>query len=101
MFRELQGLLAAAPAGATLADYRALVIADNALGKRTGATRRLTFQRLSELYALNPRSPLFRVLRSLWQACPDGCPILALFCALARDPLLRMTAPVILESAST
>src|SRR5262249_40228897 len=43
-------------------------------------------------YGLDPRLLLFRSLRDLWDAEPEGQPLLAMLCALARDPLLRATA---------
>ena len=66
------------------------------LGKATIATRRWTNQRLGELYALDTRRPIFRVLRRLWLVDVPGRPLLAMLCALARDPLLRSTAPAVL-----
>ena len=54
-------------------------------------------QRLGELYALDPRGcQIFRVLRRLWLVDVPGRPLLAMLCALARDPLLRSTAPAVL-----
>ncbi len=67
------------------------------MGKRTAATRRLSSQRLSELYALDPQVPIFRIMRRCWYADPDGQALLALLLALARDPLLRVTATPILR----
>ena len=52
------------------------------------ATRKLSSQRLSELYALDPQVPPFRVMRRCWYADRDGQAILAMLLALARDPLL-------------
>ncbi len=97
MLAELTDLLAAVPAEATRADYSAAIVDDNLLGKSTSATRRLTNQRLGELYGLERELPLFRVLRRLWSIDVRGRPLLALLCALARDPLLRSTARVVLE----
>ncbi len=65
MLRELGELLDALPAGADRHDYAVAVIDQNVLGKPTLATRRATWQRLTELYALDPAVPLFRVLRRL------------------------------------
>jgi hypothetical protein len=92
MFSELAELLKFVPASAGAADYRTAIIADNLLGKKTQATRKLTAQRLSELYALDPAVPIFRVLRRLWDCDRAGRPVVALLVALARDPLLRTTA---------
>lgn len=96
MLAELGDLLAAVPPGAVRADYTAAIVDENVLGKATAATRRWTVQRLSELYALDPRVPIFRVLRRLWPVDAPGRPLLAMLCALARDPLLRATAPAVL-----
>jgi len=96
MLAELQAALAAAPPEAGRADYAAAIIEANCLGKPTASTRRLTNQRLGELYALDPAVPLFRVLRRLWAIDEKSRPLLALLASLARDPLLRATAPVII-----
>jgi hypothetical protein len=95
MFSELAELLKFVPASATASEYRSAIIADNLLGKKTQATRKLTAQRLSELYALDPDVPIFRVLRRLWESDRSGRPMVALLVALARDPLLRITADAI------
>lgn len=97
MLDELTGLLQVTGPSTTRAEYRSLIINDNCLGKRTGATRRLTDQRLSELYALDDGVVLFRVMRHLWASDDRGRPHLALLTALARDPLLRFTAPPMLR----
>lgn len=97
MLTELKDLLAAVPPDAAPAAYGTAVVEDNILGKPTTATRRLTIQRLGELYGLDLRLPLFRVLRRLWAIDERGRPLLALLCALARDPLLRSTAPAVLD----
>lgn len=97
MFNELDTVLTATQPTATRADYATAIIQANCLGKTTTSTRRLTNQRLSELYALDSKVPLFRVLRRLWSLEPDGRRLLALQCALARDPLLMATAPSIID----
>ncbi len=96
MLAEITDLLDAAPAGAPRGIYEAAAVQDNAIGKSTSATRRLSFQRLRELYGLDARIPLFRVFRRLWAVDEAGRPLLALLSALARDPLLRLTAPAVL-----
>ena len=98
MLGELRALLDAVPASATKTEYRRVIIEENILAKRTLATRRLTAKYLTELYALDPQLPLFRVLRYLWGADKEGRPLLALLCAVARDPILRMTAGPILKA---
>ena len=95
MFEELRRVLQATTPDAQRADYAAAIIDGNCLSKPTGATRRLTNQRLGELYGLDPVIPLFRVLRRLWDVEHEGRPLLALLAAMARDPLLAATCPAI------
>lgn len=97
MSAELTDLLAAIPASANREDYEDAIVTDNVLGKSTAATRRLSNQRLGELYGLDRKVPLFRVLRRLWSADEAGRPLIALLAALARDPLLRATAPAVIS----
>ncbi len=96
MLDELEVLLSAAPVDAARDAYVAAVVDDNVLGKSTVATRKLSIQRLSELYVFDPGCPIFRVLRRLWVQRPDDRPLLAVLCALARDPLLRASAVPVL-----
>ncbi len=98
MLRELDLLLDATQPEATIADYRGAVVEDNVLGKRTHTTREHTTRKLKALYGLDPSIPVFRAMRRLWDVDPEGRPLLALLCAFARDPLLRMTASVVLDA---
>lgn len=96
MFDDLSSVLAATDPSAVRADYGLAITEANCLGKATASTRRLSSQRLAELYALDPAVPLFRVFRRLWDIDRDGRRLLALLCAIARDPLLAATAgPVV------
>lgn len=97
MLDELRAVLDSCAPDAGRDDYVSAIHDDNCLGKRTAATRRLSSQRLSELYGLDPGIPLFRVLRRCWQADREGRPLLAILLALARDPLLRASAPPVLR----
>jgi hypothetical protein len=97
MLRELSDLLAALPRDAPPADYRRAVVDENVLAKPTTASRRSTRQRLTELYGLDRRIPVFRVLRRVWESDESGRPLMALLAALARDPLLRATAGSVLS----
>ena len=99
MLRELTELFAAAPPDATRNEYTAAIVDENVLGKRTYTTRQSSRQRLIEMYGLDPRLALFRVLRYLWCIDPPGRPLLAMLSALARDPMLRSTAPPVLALA--
>ena len=97
MLDELRSVLGNCTPDATRNEYLSAIYEDNCLGKRTAATRRLSSQRLSELYALDPGVPLFRVMRRCWYTDPDGQAVLAFLLALARDPLLRVTAATVLR----
>jgi hypothetical protein len=96
MLSEISELLDVIPADASRQDYADAIIEDNVLGKETTSTRRLTSQRLGELYGLSLTVPLFRVLRRLWDIDKPGQPLIALLCAIARDPLLRATSKSVL-----
>lgn len=98
MLAELTAVMAYVPPNAASEAYRQAIIEDNVTGKRTLSTRKLTAQRLSELYALDPVVPVFRLLRFFWEIDQESQPLLALLCACARDPLLRATAPAVLEA---
>ncbi len=98
MVSSLQRLLAELPADAPPSAYRAAVMDENVLAKATASGREWAFRQLRRFYALDPHSLLFRALRDLWEHVPDGQPLLALLCALARDPVLRASAAVIVGS---
>ncbi len=98
MLSELASVLEATPKRASLADYRAAITEENVLAKKTASNRRLTAQRLSEVYGLDAAVHLFRHLRFFWELDDDGRPLLACLCANARDPLLRMTASRVLSA---
>lgn len=100
MLEELGVMLAAVPLDGNREAYLHAAIEENVLGKPTVATRKLSVQRLSELYALDPQCPLFRVLRKIWEHGNSDRPLLALLCALARDPTLRATAEPVLAMAA-
>ena len=98
MFAELEAVLSAAPGPVNRAAYAAAIIEGNCLEKPTTSTRRLSNQRLGELYALDPFVAVFRVLRTLWDVDPQARPLLAMLVALARDPrFLASAAPVLLQ----
>ena len=74
------------------------VLADNLLGKPIGTARRLALSRLNTLYGiLTPRPIQIAALR-LWARNVAGRPLLALLCALAREPLLRQSARPVLDA---
>jgi hypothetical protein len=99
MLQELEALLAAIPPDAPAKAYRAAIVEENVLGKRTLSTRKETATRLTALHGLDPSKPLFRVLRRLWAVDPAAHPQLALLNGLARDPLLLATTAQVMGMA--
>ena len=97
MLAELGAVLSAAPGPVDRAVYAAAIIEGNCLEKPTASTRRISNQRLAELYALNPFVVIFRVLRKLWEVDPQARPLLATLVALARDPLFMASATPVLS----
>jgi hypothetical protein len=98
MVSSLQRLLAELHPDAPVNVYRTAVMEENLLGKETTGGREWAFRQLRRFYALNPQTLLFRALRDLWEDDKSGQPLLALLCALARDPVLRASAAVIVAS---
>src|SRR5678816_2485486 len=97
MLPELTAVMAAVPASGARADYAHAIIEMNCLGKPTMATRRLSNQRLGELYGLDPGIPIFRILRRMWHIDEIGRPLLTLLVAVARDPLLAATTASVIS----
>lgn len=96
MVADLIAVFAHVPERAARAAYRAAIVDDNLLGKHTVSTRIEAFERLSALYLLDPSKAMFNGLRWYWKQGPESRPMLALLTAVARDPLLRATAPTVL-----
>jgi hypothetical protein len=96
MLAELRLLLAACQPTANLEEYRVAVVDENVLLKKTLATRKVSFRRLRELYALDRKILLFRALRDLWDEDALAQPLLALLSAVTRDLILKSTAEKIL-----
>jgi hypothetical protein len=97
MLDELSLVLEQVGASARLEDYTAAIVEQNTLGKPTQTTRRRSAQRLAALYSLDRTGPIFRLLRHFWIADASARPMLAFLAASARDPLLRETAPCVIE----
>lgn len=98
MIAELSMLLEAHPEGAELARIKEDIETFNILHKPTTNSRRLTYRHLVDLYGLNDSICLFRIFRKLWLQAPDARPMLALQLALCRDPLLRISLPLLIEA---
>jgi len=98
MVSNLQRLLSDLPPDAAPDAYRTAVRDENVLAKDTTSGREWAFRQLRRFYGLDPHSVLFRALRDLWEHDKSSQPLLALLCALARDPVLRATAEVIVTA---
>ncbi len=98
MLSELRLLLGAFPNCAGQEEYRLAILEENVLLKHTDSTRKESFRRLRELYALSGDFLIFRALRDVWAQDPDAQPMVALLCAIARDPILRATGDLILRT---
>lgn len=97
MYLELEALLGS---GASTAEqFRTAAVHENAIGKATSSAKKLTFRHLCSLYGLVNQPPLTKALLKIWQRDVQGRRLQALLVALARDPLLRVTAPAIMSGA--
>ena len=98
MLSELSSLLDyVAEPSSTSAVYAKAIEEDNCLGKRSGQTRSRSLRHLTDLYALDPGKTVFRSLRYFWHRDPVGRPMIACLAASVRDPLLRLSAPFVLN----
>ena len=75
--------------------YREAVIDENCLNKDTMKNRVLTAKHLSLMYGMEEDSPIPKGLRYFMTYADGNYTLLALLCALARDPLLRYSASFI------
>ena len=97
MFEELKILLEEVPPEADTKQYERAIIEDNLLFKKTLTTRETTAQKLESLYALDPEVPIYNYFRKLWETMQEGKELLACLLANARDPVLRLTLPPVLD----
>jgi hypothetical protein len=75
------------------------VVGDNLLGKPSVRAREAAAYQLRQLYGVGDAPPpISLALFALWRRDPPGRPLLALLCALARDPTLRDSADVVLDA---
>lgn len=98
MLNELTSLLSTVPEGANAQMFRTAVVDDNVLLKPSASTRSKTYSYLRDRYGLSPDVPVFRVLRLLWDRDESSQPLLALLVAIYRDPVLRSTVELILQT---
>jgi len=99
MLAELEAVLAAVPNGSGASDYHDAILQRNVLHKATDSTRKESLRRLRELYALDETRPIFGLLRKLHAIDAASLPLLALQVAWARDPLLRVTTPPVVDAS--
>jgi len=97
MLHELSLLLAEAKSR-NLTDALAAVSAENLFGKTSGAAGLSVLANLTKLYGIKSPPPITRAMIRLWAMDAAGRPMLALLCALARDPLLRASSNVVLPA---
>lgn len=98
MFKELERLLDTVPIDAIASDYRRAIIEENLLLKPSASTRAKTYAYLRDRFGLDPDIPVFRVLRLLWHRDDASRPVLALLVAIYRDPVLRSTTRLVLDT---
>ena len=99
MAEDLGKVMASCGVRATLEDYRKAVIDENVLLKKSSGARDESFYRLKQLYSLDSSQKIFSVLRELWAYTTSGHNLLSLLCAIARDPILRCTTHLVLETS--
>jgi hypothetical protein len=75
------------------------IVRDNLLGKPSVRARQAALYRLRQLYGIGETWPICVVLHRLWDRDPPARPLLALLCALARDPSLRASASAVLDAS--
>lgn len=97
MLIELEMLLAAGPVSA--AERQRLVLEENILGKGSAAAKQSVLRQITNLYELGSPRPAPAGLVTLWEVEREARPMLALLCALARDPLLRDSAGPVLSAS--
>ena len=97
MLLELEILLAAGPLSP--AERQRLVMEENILGKGSAAAKQSVLRQITNLYELGGSGPAPAGLVTLWEIEREARPILALLCALARDPLLRDSAGPVLTAS--
>lgn len=97
MLDELSAVMQASEPGQSGAVARA-ILDDNILGKPTGSARKLALSRLNTLFGVADPLPIQSVMVTLWRRSTSGHRLLALLCALAREPLLRDSAVAVLAA---
>jgi hypothetical protein len=98
MLGELQKLLSYVyTPNAAKGDYLRAIIEENCLGKKSWSTRKISADHLVNLYSLDPSVVIFNSLCYFWRRDSIAQPLLALLCAYARDYVLQLAVPFILD----
>ncbi len=98
MLHDLRVLLEEIPQPAHKKDYLHAIFEDNILGKKTVSSRKKSAEYLGVQYGLDPSITIFRSMRYFWHKDACSQPLLAMLCALARDPVLRLSVELILQT---
>lgn len=77
--------------------YKESIIEDNCLNKSTSKNRILTAKHLDQMYGLEKCPAVTLGLKYFLKHEKEAPELVALLCALSRDPILRSTASLILE----
>lgn len=97
MLSELTTILAIAETRGLSEAIRA-VQTENLLGKHSTSAAVSALKNLFSLYGLKAPPAITRAMIRLWAGEANSHPLLAVLCALARDPLLRDTAEAVLNT---
>jgi hypothetical protein len=97
MLGELTTILAIAETRGLSEAIRA-VQTENLLGKHSTSAAVSALKNLFSLYGLKAPPAITRAMIRLWAGDANSHPLLAVLCALARDPLLRDTADAVLNA---
>ena len=98
MLEELSLVLDEVPSDSPLPVYRSAIIESNVLGKATRTTRYRTARYVTELYALDPKASVFRLLRFFWSLRASGEADLCVSRGVCQRRPLRESTPFILAT---
>jgi len=80
-------------------DLNYSIICENILKKPSLRARKAVLYRLNQLYGVRKRDAICHVLHSMWNLDAASQPMLALGCALARDPTFRDSSSAVLDAS--
>lgn len=97
MVSDLATLLASVGHG-TLEQYKAAILEENVLRRKSASARRKAGQHLRALYFLDKGNSIFSALSTLAAEDEGSVPLLAMLCGATRDLLLRSTAKRVMDT---